>query len=141
MGHAAADLETAHVTEERREDLRSRKQREEEEEDEEEEIGRYKRITPKLLKKLIKEQHLFNTPSLNDKLYLHYHGFLKMEGLEAWTGCAPARAPSARPCFPRTPRAPRAHAPVRARAPLLLAGCAPSGSRATASRRSRASRR
>jgi len=54
--------------------------------EDEEEIGRFKRITPKALKKLIKDQKLYNTPSLNDKLYLHYHGWQKIEGLEEWTG-------------------------------------------------------
>ena len=84
---AVQDLEPTTVVEERREEAAElRKQVLEEEEDDEEEIGRYKRITPKLLKKLVKEQKLYNTPSLKDKLYLHYHGFAKIEGLEAWTG-------------------------------------------------------
>ena len=56
------------------------------EEDDETTIGTAKRITPKVLKKLVKEQKLYNTPELNDKLYLHYHGFQCIEGLEAWTG-------------------------------------------------------
>lgn len=84
-----ADLETTSITEERREELRTRKidQMGAEDDDEDElEVGRYKRITPKMLKKLIKEQHLYKTPSLNDKLYLHYHGFAKIEGLAEWTG-------------------------------------------------------
>ena len=55
--------------------------------EDEEKVGRYKRLTPKVLKKLIKEQELFKTPELNDKLYIHYHGFEKIEGLEEWTGC------------------------------------------------------
>ena len=58
--------------------------------DDDDDIGRFKRITPKVLKKLIKDQQLYRTPSLNDKLYLHYHGFAKIEGLEEWTGCARA---------------------------------------------------
>ena len=41
---------------------------------------------PKVLKALIKEQDLYSTPALNDKVYLHYRGFQKIEGLEAWTG-------------------------------------------------------
>jgi len=49
-------------------------------------IGRFRRITPKVLKGLVKEQVLYNSPELNDKLYLHYHGFQKIEGLEKWTG-------------------------------------------------------
>ena len=62
------------------------------EDDEEDEtiLGSVKRVTPKVLKKLVKEQQLYNTPELNDKLYLHYHGFAKIEGLEEWTGCARA---------------------------------------------------
>ena len=58
------------------------------EDDEEDEtiLGSVKRVTPKVLKKLVKEQQLYNTPELNDKLYLHYHGFQCIEGLDAWTG-------------------------------------------------------
>jgi hypothetical protein len=58
------------------------------EDDEEDEtvLGSVKRVTPKVLKKLVKEQKLYNTPELNDKLYLHYHGFQCIEGLDAWTG-------------------------------------------------------
>lgn len=62
------------------------KDREREEAFEEEEIGRHKRIGPAILKKLIKDQALYKTASLNDKLYLHYHGFERIEGLEEWTG-------------------------------------------------------
>ena len=49
-------------------------------------IGQRRLITKKLLKGLVKDQHLYNTASLNDKLYLHYHGLDKIEGLEGWTG-------------------------------------------------------
>ena len=55
-------------------------------EDDEEMSARHKRITPKVLKQLSKEQQLYATSSLNDKLYLHYRGFSKIEGLEGWTG-------------------------------------------------------
>ncbi len=55
-------------------------------EEEEDEHSRVKRITPKVLKELIKDQQLYKTPSLNDKLYLHYHGFERIEGLDEWTG-------------------------------------------------------
>jgi len=54
--------------------------------DEEELCSRNKRIGPKVLKQLCKEQHLYSTAELNDKLYLHYRGFTRIEGLEAWTG-------------------------------------------------------
>ena len=57
-----------------------------ESDDEDEAIGKTRRITPAVLKKLVKEQKLYNTPELNDKLYLHYHGFECIEGLEKWTG-------------------------------------------------------
>mmetsp|Transcript_28164 Transcript_28164/g.53307 ORF Transcript_28164/g.53307 Transcript_28164/m.53307 type:complete len:485 (+) Transcript_28164:40-1494(+) len=38
------------------------------------------------LKELIKKDKLYITPELNDKLYLHYKGFKKVENLEAYTG-------------------------------------------------------
>lgn len=45
-----------------------------------------RRINPKALKALIKEQHLYTTASLNEKLYLHFRGYERIEGLEEWTG-------------------------------------------------------
>lgn len=36
--------------------------------------GATRRITPEELKRLCKEQRLYSTASLNEKLYLHYRG-------------------------------------------------------------------
>ena len=38
------------------------------------------------IKKLCREQGLYTTPSVNDKLYLHYKGFEKIQNLEEYTG-------------------------------------------------------
>ncbi|KAJ3128143.1 hypothetical protein HK098_005043 [Nowakowskiella sp. JEL0407] len=43
-------------------------------------------MTPIYLKHLCKEQKLYQTPSLNDRLYLHFKGFVKIEGLDEYTG-------------------------------------------------------
>lgn len=40
------------------------------------------RITPYTIKELCKKHHLFQTIELNEKIYLHYQGFKKIESLE-----------------------------------------------------------
>ena len=43
-------------------------------------------MTPKVLKDLCRKQGLYSTPSLNDKLYLHYKGFRVIQNLQEYTG-------------------------------------------------------
>lgn len=43
-------------------------------------------MTKVLLRKLCKDNSLYTTPSINDKLYLHYKGFKTIQNLEEYTG-------------------------------------------------------
>lgn len=43
-------------------------------------------ITPQELKRICKELKLYSTPELNDKLYLHYKGYTRIENLDPYTG-------------------------------------------------------
>ncbi|KAK0070707.1 hypothetical protein PV326_002168 [Microctonus aethiopoides] len=44
------------------------------------------RMTEDLIKTHCKKENLYQTPHLNDVLYLHYQGFTFIEGLEKYTG-------------------------------------------------------
>lgn len=43
-------------------------------------------MTKKVLQDLCKQHSLYRTPHLNDKLYLNFQGFLKIENLEPYSG-------------------------------------------------------
>ena len=43
-------------------------------------------MTVESIKRLCKEHDLYATPHLNDKLYLHYKGYTKIENLDLYTG-------------------------------------------------------
>lgn len=43
-------------------------------------------MTPKLLRQYCKDNNLYTTPSINDKIYLHYKGFKRIENLNEYTG-------------------------------------------------------
>ena len=43
-------------------------------------------MTPKLLRQYCKDNGLYSTPSINDKIYLHYKGFKRIENLDEYTG-------------------------------------------------------
>lgn len=43
-------------------------------------------MTKQLLRKLCKDDGLYSTPSINDKIYLHYKGFSEVKNLDEYTG-------------------------------------------------------
>ena len=43
-------------------------------------------MTPACIKQSCKDNSLYGTPHLNDRLYLHYKGFKCISGLDEYTG-------------------------------------------------------
>ena len=43
-------------------------------------------MTAELLRRICQDKKLYRTPHLNDKLYLHYKGFSRIQNLDAYTG-------------------------------------------------------
>jgi len=44
------------------------------------------KITTEVLRDVALKANLYRTPELNDKLYLHYKGFQRIESLDKYTG-------------------------------------------------------
>lgn len=43
------------------------------------------RMTPELVKQICKEKELYSTPRLNERLFLHFRGFARIQNLEKYT--------------------------------------------------------
>jgi len=43
-------------------------------------------MTKQKLKELCRKDGLYGTPYLNDKLYIHYKGFIRIQNLDEYTG-------------------------------------------------------
>ena len=71
------------------------------------EVGK---ITPKMLQTVCKKNDLYTTPSLNDRLYLHFQGIREIENLDEYENlhgicvCVlPLRESQPRECFATRP--------------------------------------